>query len=350
MKTPLLKYLLVLGLILVVILAWTGSLDASAKKEIDAGLKRSLVSFTVARGLNALISVAQGTEFSIAPVGFGVTLAPGQILDPANDLIEQFSELMLYASIAFGILKILVTIGGYWIFPTMLTVLAVLWGGLKISGRHPSPLLTKMLIAVIFVRFSVPLVALGNEFVYKQFLEKEYQENQLALETGQSQLESLGSAASSVPEANIEPVTTNSAGFSNGKTTVTAAVQGAAPMPVQATADPSTSSAEKTEKSKLAEAAASVLTYIAHVKEAVVALPQKLGQVSQKYDPSAYVEKLKELTAKFIDHVINLIVVFVLQTIVIPLIFMWGLYRLFISLTDSLDGRVKPMRSVTNET
>ena len=86
--------------------AWLAPLDAPAMQQVDAGLKRALVSFATARLLNGVISVAQGTEASVQPFGVGVTFAPGQILDPVNDLVEQFSHLMLAASVAFGVQKV----------------------------------------------------------------------------------------------------------------------------------------------------------------------------------------------------------------------------------------------------
>lgn len=55
--------------------------------------------------------MVQGTEISAAPVGVGMTFTPGQILDPLNDLIEQFSQVMLVAMVAFGVEKVLLTAG-----------------------------------------------------------------------------------------------------------------------------------------------------------------------------------------------------------------------------------------------
>ena len=52
-----------------VVCAWLGPLEAAANRQIDAGLKRALVSFAVARSLNAIISVAQGTQVSVQPLG-----------------------------------------------------------------------------------------------------------------------------------------------------------------------------------------------------------------------------------------------------------------------------------------
>ncbi|MCB1944024.1 MAG: hypothetical protein KDI53_18575, partial [Candidatus Accumulibacter sp.] len=84
-------------------------------------MKRALVSFATARALNAVISVAQGTEVSMQPAGMGVVLTPGQLLDPVNDLVEQFSHLMLAASVAFGVQKVLISIGAYWVISLLLT-------------------------------------------------------------------------------------------------------------------------------------------------------------------------------------------------------------------------------------
>ena len=95
--------------------SWFSPFDSIATEKIDAGLKRALVSFATARGLNAAISVLQGTNIAVEPAGIGVTLAPGEVLDPLNDLIESFSNLMLIASVSFGIQHVLISIGGHWL-------------------------------------------------------------------------------------------------------------------------------------------------------------------------------------------------------------------------------------------
>jgi hypothetical protein len=106
------KALVALSVAALIVGAWLAPLDLPAMQQVDAGLKRALVSFATARALNAVISVAQGTQASVQPLGVGVTLSPGQILDPVNDLVEKFSDLMLVASVVFGIQKVLISIGG----------------------------------------------------------------------------------------------------------------------------------------------------------------------------------------------------------------------------------------------
>lgn len=137
MKKYIEKFALLGFLIVIVAFSWLKPLDTTAERQVDEGFKRALTSFAVARVLNGVISVAQGTEISIAPGGFGANLTAGQILDPVNDLVEQFSELMLIASVAFGIMKVLLNIGSFWVFSAILSGVAMAWAAFKLTGRIP---------------------------------------------------------------------------------------------------------------------------------------------------------------------------------------------------------------------
>ena len=51
------KTLLLVGLVIVLALSWLKPLDMAADSQIDAGFKRALASYAIARTLNAAISV-----------------------------------------------------------------------------------------------------------------------------------------------------------------------------------------------------------------------------------------------------------------------------------------------------
>ena len=142
----------------VIACAWLAPLDAPAMRQADAGLKRALVSFATARLLNGVISVAQGTEASVQPFGVGVTFAPGQILDPVNDLVEQFSHLMLAASVAFGVQKALISIGSYWPVSLALSAAALGWWWLHLRRTSVPYWLSRLLVILLMLRFAVPVV------------------------------------------------------------------------------------------------------------------------------------------------------------------------------------------------
>ena len=118
-------------------LSWLPQTNELASAQVDAGLKRALVTFASARVLNGVISTLQGTEVVAQPLGFGVTLSVGQVLDPVNDLVEQFSDLLLTATLVFGVEKFLLTLFGNWAVSALVT--AVLGAWLLLYWRQTCP-------------------------------------------------------------------------------------------------------------------------------------------------------------------------------------------------------------------
>src|SRR5437870_4359258 len=96
---------LAVGTILVIAMAWLGPLDRIGVDHVDAALKRALVTFAMARTANAIISAIEPTTISVS-LGAGVSVQPFQALDPLDDLVEQFSTVMLVASTSLGIQRI----------------------------------------------------------------------------------------------------------------------------------------------------------------------------------------------------------------------------------------------------
>lgn len=90
------------ALTILVGLSWTGTLDARSRIETEQALETTLISYAIARTLNGLISVAQGTEIALQPAGVGIVLTAGEILDPLNDLVEKFSWVVLLAALSLA--------------------------------------------------------------------------------------------------------------------------------------------------------------------------------------------------------------------------------------------------------
>ncbi|MGB1109342.1 MAG: hypothetical protein ACPG4N_03245 [Gammaproteobacteria bacterium] len=105
------KILISVVLISIALVGATRSLDQAALVQLDESFKRALATYAIVRGINAIISVVQGTEVAIEPGGVGVILAPGEIFDPINDLAERFSWVMLLASASLGAQRLLVSMG-----------------------------------------------------------------------------------------------------------------------------------------------------------------------------------------------------------------------------------------------
>ena len=239
-------------------------MDEAAGRITDNGLKRALISFATARALNAVISVAQGTEVAVEPAGIGVNFAPGQVLDPLNDLVEHFGDLMLAASIAFGVQKLLLSIGATWTVSLLLSVvaagcIALLWRRQGTSGPHAPPLpgwSLRILALLIVVRFAVPLVSIGTEMLFQAFLKQEYQQSQNAV-----------------------------AAWSANRDTI------AAPPASQSTLE-------------------SVKSWL-----------------NKNVDVRERIEKLRIAAEETTEHIITLMAIYLLQTLLIPLGFLWLLVK-----------------------
>jgi hypothetical protein len=250
-----------IAMVAVVLGAWLAPLDAPATAQVEAGLKRALISFAAARALNGVISVAQGTEVSVQPLGVGVTLAPGQLLDPINDLVEQFSNLMLMASVAFGVQKVLIAIGGYWLISLWASGAAVAWTVWRMRQTRAPPWLTGLLVAGLMLRFAIPVATLGSDMLWQKFLASDYEASQQVIQTATGQVAQMN------------------------------------PPQAEAVNEPG---------------------WIDRIK----------GWVSQNGDVKLRFERLKQAAEQATDHMIKLIVIFLLQTLVIPLGLMWGLLAL----------------------
>lgn len=185
---PYRRLLLTLALVLVVGGAWLAPLDTGAEIHVQAGLKRALASFAAARALNAVISVVQGTEISVQLAGLGPTFAPGQVLDPVNDLVEQFSTLMLFASVSFGMQLILLKFGSYWAVSALLTLAALACVWLNWRGPALRTWPTRLLIGLLLVRFAIPLVVLGSEAGFQLFLSERYVAGEAKIELSAKKL------------------------------------------------------------------------------------------------------------------------------------------------------------------
>jgi len=246
------------------------ALDRQAETVVDAGLKRALAAFALARGLNAVIAVVEGTEVQLAPAGLGLTLTPGQALEPVNDLVERFSWVMLASATALGIQRFLLAFGGWaslklLLAPALLCLLAGLWSASRWRRRllHGGG---RLVLLALLLRLSLPAVALANHGIYLLFLDDDYRQASSALESGREQLEQQTQTELAAP----------------------------------ASADPDMLDRLKAAGRELAAAAD---------------VRQRLAELQQR-------------ATALINDVLQLILVFVLNTILLPLAFLWGLWRL----------------------
>lgn len=250
-------------------IALSGHADDLGRTYAQQTLTRALVTFAIARTLNGVISTAQGTELSLEPGGVGVSFHIGEILDPINDLIERFSVVMLVATSSLGLQNVLLGITAWWGLSVLLAAaaavtLVTLWTPKSIPVS--AQLARRWLLIIALVRFAVPVLMITTTLVFDEFLAEEHAAATQALEQTGSEIEDISE-------------------------------QAAPPAPEE---DPSL----------------------------VNQLGSMLGESLRSLNARDRIEQLRVRAADAVEHVINLIVIFAFQTILLPLAFLWFVVEL----------------------
>ncbi|MDT8423506.1 MAG: hypothetical protein RQ724_07010 [Desulfuromonadales bacterium] len=248
------------------------AIDAQATGYLDDSFNKALLAFAAARATNAVLSLLQDSELSL-PL---VTIAVGEILDPLNDLVEHFSWVMLVSLTSIGVQKFLLNIGP-WVAVKLLLPLSLgffllaLWGQRGLR-TYAAPVARRLLFVALFVRFCVPATAWVNAQTYQLFLDSDYQVAAGQVEQNAAQLKALQ-------------------------------------------------------------------------QELVVESEEDRGlwqrtknAVSGAFSPAEWNKRFRKIEASasaMIESFLKLIVVFLLQTVLLPLLFLWGLVQLFKFLSGS---------------
>ena len=257
------KLLLVAFTLFALCFALTFTIDDNAKKLVDDSFKQSVIIFGSAKALNAVISLAQGTQLNLP----FVIVAVGEVLDPINDLIEQFSLVMLASMVSLGIQKILLNFVTNDIYNYILFTFVIvfnIWLFKRFSNDEKlRDIFFKITFILLFLRFAIPMIGYVNEVSYNYFVKPQY---------------------------NIETLNENI-------------------MQV------------KEEVSKIN-------------KDTVIQKEESsfFNKIAEKFDMSFYEKKIdeyKNAVDNSSQYLIDLIIVFIFQTIFLPIVFLYILYVLF---------------------
>ncbi len=282
MKNPsgLKQWSIASALLLAAVLSVLPVIDDQAQENYQSLFQRAFVTFALARTLNGVISAVQGTELAITPAGVGLTLTPGEILDPINDLVERFSWIMLGATVSLGIQDILLDVSAWWLIKLLVAVLAI-WLLLAYVGGLPPRdgsrrFLLRVFMIALFLRFAVPLTLIANDALYDLFLENRYTESTRVVGAAGAEIELIGQSQQA-GEREQRGETEQGSMYSPG-------------------------------------------------------LFESLGNVidstRQALNLGDKVARIKARAAEMIEHLIQLSVVFILQTGILPIVFLWMFLQL----------------------
>ena len=271
-RKPVSRWLLSVVLVLVAALSVTPFVDQRAATDYEQLFQRAFITFALARTINGVISVVQGTEIALQPAGVGMTLTPGEILDPVNDLVERFSWIMLGATISLGVQNVMLDISAFWLIQTLVALLAA-WLLIRLwfPGQNPGlyrALLRRTFLMLLFIRFAVPVMLIANDMLYQQFLEPRYQQSTEIITVAGRELEQLSE------EARAEPVENHEASIFDSITSA-------------------------------------------------------WSDTGAAMDLSGKFSRMQARAGELTEHLIQLSVVFILQTGLLPVLFLWGFLQVF---------------------
>jgi hypothetical protein len=294
------KFLQTSLILLLVAAAVSGFADNTSRNYAQESLNRALLTYAAARTLNGVVSVAQGTEIALEPGGVGVILTPGQVLDPINDLIERFSSVMLVAASSLGLQVILIRITSAWGITALLLAalaasLVLLWSPKFRNSAYASPIFNVALL-LIFIRFAIPVVVICTNFLFSTFLLSEHDAAAAALKGTTTEIEQISNR--------------QKPGIDDEKQAATSA-------------DEASKSNDVSDETFLESAATSLMESVSQLGDSTKEMAASVSDWVDSANVVDRMEQLKQSAADASSHIINLIVIFVLQTILFPVAFLW---------------------------
>ncbi|SDZ98667.1 hypothetical protein SAMN05660420_00971 [Desulfuromusa kysingii] len=281
-RRKILTSLILIALFLVIVLAPLRSvvfenplfkqIDNTATTQIEASLTRALASFALARVTNGVISVIQESEVAVSPAGVGLNLAFGQILDPLNDMVERFSWVMLVALSSLGVQRFLLE--------------ASPWLGIEVIASSALLLWLAGLWLGNWIRLD--LASLGKRLLFLAIIVRFAVPLTAAL--NQTTYDYFLAERYTVASHSIAATNTEL-------------------QQIETTPDAPTTEGWWQQ-------------FTAHLKQAELAI-----------DFARIQSWMTERSTQMIDNFLDLLVVFLLNTVILPLAFLWGIFRFFKVLT-----------------
>ncbi len=173
--------LLIFSLIMI---AWLGLADKKSAEYTDAAMFTTGAAYASARTINALISTFQTAQVS---VGFA-SISVGELLDPINDLIERFSAVMMWCLGSLALQKLMIAALATKTFQVVFTLVgaAVLLG--LIFKNTTLDFAKKAFVMLVAMRFGLFVVLLLNSVISSVFLNARIEEDKQQVRSFQSEL------------------------------------------------------------------------------------------------------------------------------------------------------------------
>jgi len=169
----------------------SSDIQTNQQEEIlDPLTAKALMVFASARALNGAISVIQESEVTVS-MGAGASIALGQILDPLNDLLEQFADVLLIGLVALKFQDIAIYLANSYFFDGLLSIFAAL--SLLALYRYfddSKQRFFRIFIALVLLKVAFPLGQTINTTIDSKLF-KGYEKDRLELVAAKERSEKI---------------------------------------------------------------------------------------------------------------------------------------------------------------
>lgn len=357
------QYWLIGTILILIASSWIGFIDKYANNYTHSSILQAGGAYAISRGLNSAISVAQTSTIQ-GEVGFlgsiGGSIAIGEVLDPLNDLIERFSEIVTIALGSLALQTILLEIASNTLFKVAVTL-----SGISVIALF---LLKKMLIInqasrvfilLVFIRFSFAIVLSLNALFDYAFTHEKIEQNKRSMEFLEAEVkesnenkEELNAKISDLNEK-IESTKEEKQDLHDDLNSIQSDIK-----ELEQVIDDKISKMDFTEKVKCKTAGIcpeNILELKSDLEkfqdkedklsDSIKSVDEKIEEYQDKVseneqilsgdipwsmsitNASASISKIQNNFANGISNIINLLMLFILKTVLLPIVFLYGLIK-----------------------
>jgi len=163
------KWIISSVLIILLFLSWSKILDTKATQLNIETTKDVATTLAITRSINAGLSVIENSSLLVG-VGVQADVAIGEVVNPINDFLDRFSWILLFSLISLGIQNLIIVLSQTILINTILTItiLSTIFSFYK--QIKFSNFLYKFLIFIIFIRFAIPSIQYINGYIYQNMM------------------------------------------------------------------------------------------------------------------------------------------------------------------------------------
>lgn len=284
----------------------SGFLDRASSEVTGELLGKATLVYGTTRAVMAGLSFIEDVEFNVS-VFVGTTISPFKVVKPINDFLDRFSNVLLLAITSLAVMKLATYILGSDIVSWAYVAIAA-WFALQVLMRESNTPLKqwapfRWFVAATVIRFSFVLIVGMNFAAHELFLAERQQQAAAELDHQAAVMESLTgefanvarpAADQAVPPETVEPIEPDPS----------------QPPPFwwQRGADPDSPQADDG--------------------------PGFFSRMGQALNPKRLLVRLQAQAEAFISTVIDLTVLFLMQAVLVPLLFGYLLLRAIPRLFD----------------